>query len=119
MRIPNVDTFGDLVDRLIVEVNKLAFFENAKRKEHASFSPDPEVISRLDDASRDCCELRSMLKSRINECLAEIVRSGEYRVMREVRTFRPPDARLSDVLADACRERSDAFSKALVTEILP
>ena len=117
-RIPNVDTFGDLVDRLCVEINKLSIFENRKREEHAKASPDRDFIAALDNASRDCCELRSILKTRINECLTEIVASGEYRVLKEARTFRPPAPRLSEVLADACREYADTFSTLLAEELL-
>ena len=119
MRLPNVDTFGDLVDRLIVEVNKLATLENRKRVEQGHSEPDAELIAKLDNASRDCCEFRSILKTKINECLAEIVASGEYKVLREVRTFRPPSTRLADLLADACTDYADTFANALAEELLP
>jgi len=113
MRIPNVDTLADLIDRLIVEVNKLSYFENRKRAEHGKASPDATAIARWDNLSRDCCEYRSLLKSRINECLGEIVASGEYQTMREVRTFRPPAGKLADLLAARCAEVSDQIAKAL------
>ena len=119
MRLPNVDTFGDLVDRLIVEVNKLSVMENRKRIEQAKPDRDAELIAKLDNASRDCCEFRSILKNKINECLSEIVASGEYKVLREVRTFRPPTTRLADLLADACRSYADTFANALAEELLP
>ena len=32
-KIPNFNTFADIVDRLAVTTNKLAFFENKKREE--------------------------------------------------------------------------------------
>lgn len=105
--IPNVNTLADLIDRLIVEVNKLSFFENKKREEHAKPNPDPELIAKWDNLSRDCCELRSALKSEINAVFSEVVRSGEYRVMREPRTFRPSPKKIEDVLAEACKNRSD------------
>jgi hypothetical protein len=44
-RIPNVDTLADLIDRLIVEVNKLSYFENRKRAEHGKESPNAESIA--------------------------------------------------------------------------
>jgi hypothetical protein len=118
-RIPGVDTLGDLIDRLIVTVHKLAFFENKKREEHAKTHPDVAAIAKWDNASRDCCELRSIIKSRIDELMGEIVESGEYKVMREVRTFRPPASRLSDVLAHACREYADWFATKTAEELLP
>lgn len=119
MRIPGVDTLGDLCDRLAVEVGKLAAFENRKREEHAKSEPDVAKIAAWDNLSRDCCELRSMLKSRINELFAEVVASGEYKAMKEVRTFRPPAAKLSDVLADACEATSHRIAQAMQDELLP
>lgn len=117
MRIPNVDTLADLIDRLIVEVNKLAYFENRKRDEHGKPEPDAVLIAHWDNLSRDCCEYRSLLKSRINEVLGEVVASGEYRVLREVRTFRPPAGRLADLLALRCREVSEAIARSLEADL--
>ena len=105
-RIPNVNTLADLIDRLIVEVNKLSFFENRKREEQGKETPDPELVTKWDNLSRDCCELRSALKNEINRLLGEIVSSGEYNVMREPRTFRPSPTKIADVLADMCLERA-------------
>lgn len=113
MRIPNVDTLADLIDRLIVEVNKLAYFENKKRDEHAKDSPDAELIAQWDNLSRDCCEYRSLLKSKINELFSEVIASGEYKTLREVRTFRPPAKRLSDLLAERCEEVSQRLADEL------
>jgi hypothetical protein len=117
VRVPNVDTLADLIDRLIVEVNKLAYFENRKRAEHGKESPDAKAIAYWDNLSRDCCEYRSLLKSRINECMAEIVSSGEYQTMREVRTFRPPAGKLADLLASRCAEVSEQVAKALEADL--
>lgn len=103
-RIPNVDTFADCLDRLIVEVNKLSYFENKKREEHAKPDKNLEMIAFWDNKSRDCCEYRSLLKNKINEILGEIVDSKEYKTLREVRTFAPPKERLSDFLAKRCEE---------------
>jgi hypothetical protein len=90
-RIPNVNTLADLIDRLIVEVNKLSWFENKKREEHAKSNPDSELIAKWDNLSRDCCELRSILKSEINRCMQEIVETQAYHPIKEARTFRPPE----------------------------
>jgi hypothetical protein len=117
MRIPNVDTLADCIDRLIVEVNKLAYFENRKREEHGKLDPDATAIAHWDNLSRDCCEYRSLLKSRINEVLAEIVASGEYRTMREVRTFRPPAGKLANLLANRCHEVSDKIRDAVEADL--
>ena len=117
-RVPNIDTLADLIDRLIVEVHKLAFFENAKRQEHAKTIPDDHTIARLDNASRDCCELRSLIKSEINSLLGEIVRTGEYNVMREVRTFRPAGKTIADILADMCYASANKTLKGDLAEAL-
>jgi len=106
IRIPNLDTLADYIDRLIVEVNKLAWFENQKRREQAQAPKNVVLIAELDDRSRDCCELRSLLKTRINSLFEEILTSKEYHALREVRTFRPP-RRVSDVLADRCHDIGD------------
>jgi len=99
--IPNLNTFADLIDRLIVEVNKLAFFENKKREAHAG-NADAETIAKWDNLSRDACEYRSMLKNEINKMLTEVCESGEYKTLKELRTFRPPDKSIEDILAAKC-----------------
>src|SRR5271166_2250090 len=117
-RIPNIDTLADLIDRLIVEVHKLAFFENAKRQEHAKTSPDDDKIIAYDKASRDCCELRSLIKSEINSLLSEIVRTNQYEVMREVRTFRPAGKTIADILADMCYESANKSQRGDLADAL-
>ncbi len=117
MRIPNVDTLADCIDRLIVEVNKLSYFENRKREEHAKPQPDAATIAHWDNLSRDCCEYRSLLKSKINEVLGEIVASGEYKTLREVRTFRPPAGRLADLLVSRCQEVSERIAQSLEADL--
>lgn len=117
-RIPNVDTLADLIDRLIVEVNKLAYFENRKRDEHAKPEPDAALIAKWDNLSRDCCEYRSLLKSRINEVLSQVMDSGAYRTLREIRTFRPPASRLSDLLAKRCEQVSRDIAARIEQELL-
>jgi hypothetical protein len=112
-RIPNVNTLADLIDRLIVEVNKLSWFENRKREEHAKADPDPALIAKWDNLSRDCCELRSAIKSEINKVFGEVAAGSPYAVMKEPRTFRPSATRIADVLAQACRERSDVIAQEL------
>lgn len=100
--IPNLNTFADLIDRLIVEVNKLAFFENKKREAHKAGNPDPKEIAYWDNLSRDACEYRSMLKNEINKMLTEVCTSGEYKTLRELRTFAPPGKSVEDILAAKC-----------------
>jgi len=107
---------ADYIDRLIVEVNKLAYFENRKRELQLNPGLNAEEIVRVDNLSRDCCELRSMLKNRINELFDSILRGEEYRTLREVRTFRPPAVRLADALADRCHDIGDLFLQRRILE---
>jgi len=114
-KIPNLNTFADIVDRLIVEVNKLAFFENKKREEHGKDNPDPELIAHWDNLSRDCCEYRSMLKNEMNSLLSDVVTCGEYKTLKELRTFRKPGKSVADVIAERCYwAGSEEFKKELV-----
>lgn len=103
-KIPNLNTLADVIDRLIVEVNKLSYFENKKREEQAKdeFHRDTKRIAHWDNLSRDCCEYRSMLKNEINRLLTEIVETGEYRTLREIRTFRKPGRSVEEILAAKC-----------------
>ncbi len=100
VKIPNLNTLADVIDRLIVEVNKLSFFENKKREEHTKDNPDAEMIAHWDNLSRDCCEYRSMLKNEINRLTSEIVETGKYRTLREMRTFRSPKRSVEEILAE-------------------
>ena len=117
-KLPNLNTLADVIDRLIVEVNKLSYFENKKREEHAKdeFHRDDKMIAHLDNLSRDCCEYRSMLKNEINRLTSEIVETGEYRTLREMRTFRNPGRSVEEILADKCWQvaRDKPFQDELV-----
>ena len=122
MKIPNLNTLADVIDRLIVEVNKLSFFENKKREEHAKEKPDAELIAHWDNLSRDCCEYRSMLKNEINRLLVEIVETGCYETLKELRTFRKPDRSVADILAERCewagsKEFKEELIEALIKEL--
>jgi len=114
LKIPNLNTLADVIDRLIVEVNKLSFFENKKREEQGKDVPDAELIVYWDNLSRDCCEYRSMLKNEINRLLSEIVETGEYKTLKELRTFRAPTYPVSELLAERCWwAGSDSFKADL------
>jgi hypothetical protein len=123
-KIPNLNTLADVIDRLIVEVNKLSYFENKKREEHDKWEVDEEMIAHWDNLSRDCCEYRSMLKNEINRLLAEIVNTGEYKTLKELRTFRVPKNTVADLIAERCEYAAgDKFKadlvKALEEELNP
>ena len=118
-KIPNLNTLADVIDRLIVEVNKLSYFENKKREEHAKDEPDDSKIAQWDNRSRDCCEHRSMLKNEINRLLTEIVETGEYRTLREIRTFRKPGRSVEEILAAKCwsTARDTGFQEELAESL--
>jgi hypothetical protein len=117
-KIPNLNTFADVIDRLIVEVNKLSYFENKKREEHSEEFPNAQRIAYWDDLSRDCCEYRSMLKNEINVMLSEIVESREYETLREIRTFRRPPGSVATLIADRCEYAGgEEFRKALIESL--
>ena len=119
MRIPAVDTAADLIERLIIIDNRMAWLEQQKRDLDGS---EPETIAKLDKASRDCCEGRSAIKNRINEVMEEIAR-GQYASVRESRSFRPPDERFADVLDRHAEEiahhfTSEEFAEGIRAELL-
>jgi len=116
--IPNLSTFGDLVDRLIVELLKLSYFEQSKRDEHGKENPDPEMITKWDNMSRDACEYRSLLKDSINAMLTQIVENKEYRTLRELRTFSPPSKTVGDLLVELVEYRANPeLKKELVAAL--
>jgi len=93
-----IDSLADLCDRLAVEVHRLGWFENKKREEQGKPTPDPVLVQRWDQLSRESCELRAAIKRKINELLVDVIQSGEYNVLLEPRTFRPSGISLADVL---------------------
>ena len=119
-KIPNLNTLADVIDRLIVEVNKLSYFENKKREEQGKIAQcrDSDKIAHWDNLSRDCCEYRSMLKNEINRLLAEIVETGEYKTLNELRTFRAPTHQVSELLAERCWWAGSEQFKADLVESL-
>jgi transcriptional regulatory protein LevR len=86
-RIPNVDTFSCLIDRLIIENHKIAYLENTKWAEQHTEKPDKEKITNWDKAMRTASETRSALKNRLDSLLKECVESGRYDFLAESRTF--------------------------------
>ena len=106
-RIPNFNTLADLFDRLIVCVNKLAYFENKKR-ELSRFSyldsADTGLIAYWDRASRNECEIRNLLKREIDAVFEKVVEDGEYHALPDFRTFSPSSKTISDLLAEQCEE---------------
>lgn len=98
MRIPNVDTLASLIDRLAIECHKTGYFENKKREEQKSPTPDLKKIQEWDHLSREACELRAALKRKIDELFEEVM-GGKYKYLKEPRTFSPAQgSRFSELL---------------------
>jgi hypothetical protein len=86
-RIPNLDTFSAIIDRLIIEVHKVATFENRKREEQNKPNPDQKKITSWDNSSREANECRAALKAKLDELFTQAVRDGDYETLDEARTF--------------------------------
>lgn len=82
--IPNLSTCADLFDRLVIEVNKVAYLENKKAEEHLKPTPDVEKIAAWDKASRSANECRAALKAEINNLFSSLTGS---KPLNEARTF--------------------------------
>ena len=97
--ILNWNSFADALDRLIVCVNALAWFENQKRIESLKPNPNAELITNWDRLSRDRCEERDLLKREINRIVAEL--SNNYSVASPRRTFVPSRRTVADIIEEA------------------
>lgn len=86
-RIPNLDNFSSIVDRLIIEVGKVSILENKKAAEQQKDNPDQKKITEWDKASREANECRAALKARLEEVFQAAVRDGDYETLNEARTF--------------------------------
>jgi len=106
-KIPNLNTFADLCDRLAVTVHKLAYFENEKRKESLKPNPDNELIVKWDRYSRNECEFRNALKCEINRVLTEIVKELHYETLPDNRTFIAPTKSVEDLLDEMYWRRAN------------
>ncbi len=113
MLIPNYNTLADVIDRLIIECNKISFFENKKREEQAKPKKDTAAIAHWDNLSRDCCEFRNMLKVELNRILSEIVNTGSYETLKDTRTFAAPKKSVEDIVVEMCERGPDRAKKEL------
>lgn len=86
-RIPNLDTFSAIVDRLIIEVGKVSILENKKREEQLKQKPNIQKIAEWDHASREANECRAALKARLDALFEDAVKNGDYSQLSEARTF--------------------------------
>ena len=116
-KIPNFNTFADIVDRLAVTTNKLAFFENKKREESLKENPNNELIVYYDRLSRNECEYRNLLKRAMDDLLVEIVKTKEYSTLSDNRTFSSPPKSVSDLIEEICYIQAKSVTKELATEI--
>ncbi len=114
--IPNYNSLADTIDRLIVEVSKLSWYENTKRQESIKDKPNYELVWRMDKNSRDCCELRDALKREIDHIITEIVETKEYTTLDTARTFAAPKTSVSDLLEDMSYSAPERIRKQLAEQ---
>jgi len=116
-RVPNYNTFADAIDRLAVTTNKLAFFENKKREESMKDNPDNDLIVHYDRLSRNECEYRNLLKRAIDDILSEIAATGEYKTLKDNRTFSAPPKSVSDLIEEICYVQANSVKEELVARL--
>lgn len=117
IKIPNFNTFADIVDRLAVTTNKLAFFENKKREESDKEAPNIELIAKYDKLSRNECEYRNLLKRALDDLLSEIINNKEYITLKDNRTFSAPTKSVSDLIEEICYIQANNVKKELVQKL--
>jgi DNA invertase Pin-like site-specific DNA recombinase len=115
--IPNFNTFADIVDRLAVTTNKLAYFENKKREESQKENPDTVLIANYDRLSRNECEYRNLLKRAMDDLLSEIIATGQYKTLKDNRTFSAPAKSISDLIEEICYVQANNVKKELVERL--
>jgi len=115
--IPNYNTFADIVDRLAVTTNKLAFFENKKREESMKESPNAELIAYYDRLSRNECEYRNLLKRALDDTLSDIIKSGVYTTLKDNRTFSAPIKSVSDLIEEICFIQANNVKEELIERL--
>lgn len=114
MYIPNFNTLADAIDRLIVEVLKLSWYENKKREEQMQPNTNTEMVAKWDNLSRDACEYRDLLKREIDKILNRIISEKEYKSLPANRTFAAPKKSAAELIAErTLMAGSDGFRKQL------
>lgn len=116
-KIPNFNTFADIVDRLAVTTNKLAYFENKKREESTKETPDKDLIFTYDKLSRNECEYRNLLKRAMDDLLSEIVSTGKYETLKDNRTFSAPSKSVSDLIEEICYIQANNVKQELIEKL--
>ena len=116
-KIPNFNTFADIVDRLAVTTNKLAYFENKKREESTKEIPDKDLIFTYDKLSRNECEYRNLLKRAMDDLLSEIVATGKYETLKDNRTFSAPSKSVSDLIEEICYIQANNVKQELIDRL--
>jgi hypothetical protein len=112
-RIPNYNTLADIIDRLIVEINKLSWFENKKREESVKDSPNSALIALWDKNSRHCCEYRDLLKREFDKTLTEIISTNSYETLSACRTFSAPPKTALELIEEICDNTPEAVRRQL------
>ena len=83
-RIPNLNTFSTLVDRLSIENVKLSHFENALEHDNPNSQQSDELKRKIAVQN----EIIHGLKNELTEFMHEVLQSGHYDYIKEERTFK-------------------------------
>ncbi len=96
--VQNVNSFSHLLDRLCIENIKLAdFVRRLELEQRKGDLCDPEVVNRLYRSTRLSNEARSYVKNQIDQLLSDVMKSGEYNTLEEMRTALLPNDKSEDV----------------------
>lgn len=85
--IVETDTISYLLDRLISACIKLAKFDWMRQEEQAKENPDAAKIAALMEKSRFANEERHALCNAFDAKMKICIEKGEYKFMKDVRTF--------------------------------
>jgi len=85
--VVETDTVSHLLDRLISSCIKLAKFDWLRQEEQLKENPDAVKIATLMEKSRFANEERHALCNAFDAKLKISIESGEYKFMKDVRTF--------------------------------
>lgn len=76
-----------MIDKLISANIKLTIFDHYKKFELAKDNPDLKKIAEWEAGARSSNEMRARVRNAIDEKLSQIIDSGEYKFIKEYRTF--------------------------------
>lgn len=83
-RIPNLNTFSTLVDRLSIENVKIAHFQNIVEHDSPDSQQKSELLAKIETQNT----IIAALKEELTNLLLDILETGKYEYVKEERTFK-------------------------------